>query len=70
MSNRLRVMRKRRARSLQSKIMEYADLFNLNDILIAQDKTSRDYEVFRPKLDKNFPPARNDIDKAYHSIAA
>ncbi|KAI0153297.1 hypothetical protein GGR57DRAFT_513133 [Xylariaceae sp. FL1272] len=61
MGNRLRVMRKRRARSLQSKIIDYAELFSLNVELVAQDKTSGDYEVFQPRLDKNFPPARNDI---------
>ncbi|KAI1158836.1 hypothetical protein F5B18DRAFT_664947 [Nemania serpens] len=49
MSNRLRVMRKRRARSLRSKIVEYANLFNLK------------YKIFQLKLDQNFPPARNDI---------
>ncbi|KAI0810067.1 hypothetical protein GGR55DRAFT_695862 [Xylaria sp. FL0064] len=62
MSNRLKVMRKRRARSLQRKIIEYAHLFNLNVALVAQDKTNGDYEIFQPKLDKNFPPARNDIN--------
>ncbi|KAI0398857.1 hypothetical protein F4802DRAFT_611322 [Xylaria palmicola] len=61
MSNRLRIMRKRRARSLQNKIIEYADLFNLRVALIAQDETSGEYEIFQSKLDENFPPARNDI---------
>jgi hypothetical protein len=60
MTNQLKIMRKQRARSLQSKIVEYANLFNLNVTLVAQDKTSGNYELFQPKLDKNFPPARND----------
>ncbi|KAI3341944.1 hypothetical protein F4824DRAFT_513731 [Ustulina deusta] len=62
MTNRLKVIRKQQARSLQSKIVEYANLFNLNVTLVAQDKTSRDYEIFQSKLDKNFPPARNNIE--------
>ncbi|KAI0536663.1 hypothetical protein GGR58DRAFT_514374 [Xylaria digitata] len=62
MGDRLKVMRKRRARSLQSKIIEYAHLFNLNVTLVAQDKTNGDYEIFQPKLNKSFPPARNDIN--------
>ncbi|KAI1357203.1 hypothetical protein F5Y08DRAFT_347112 [Xylaria arbuscula] len=61
MANRLRVMRKRRARSLRSKIIEYADLFNLRVALIAQDEISGEYEIFQSKLDKNFPPARSNI---------
>ncbi|KAI0977479.1 hypothetical protein F4678DRAFT_455624 [Xylaria arbuscula] len=61
MANRLRVMRKRRARSLRSKIIEYADLFNLKVALIVQDETSGEYEIIQSKLDKNFPPARNNI---------
>ncbi|RYC64935.1 hypothetical protein CHU98_g1264 [Xylaria longipes] len=37
-------------------------MFNLNVALIAQDKTTGDYEIFQPNLDENFPPARKDID--------
>ncbi|RYP14045.1 hypothetical protein DL767_010442 [Monosporascus sp. MG133] len=63
MESRLKVMRKRRGRSLHRKIVEYSDLFNLNITLIAQDKTSGDYEVFQPEPDENWPPAMRDIGR-------
>jgi hypothetical protein len=44
--SRLRVIRKRKAVSLKYKLSEYAELFNLKVIRIAQDKVNGEYEVF------------------------
>ncbi|KAI1489430.1 hypothetical protein F5X96DRAFT_670701 [Biscogniauxia mediterranea] len=51
--SRLKVMRKRRGRSLHRKILEYGELFNLDVVLIAQDRASGEYEVFEPN--ENWP---------------
>ncbi|KAI1271417.1 hypothetical protein F5Y07DRAFT_413564 [Xylaria sp. FL0933] len=37
-------------------------MFDLNIALIAQEKTTGDYEIFQPVRDENFPPARKDIE--------
>ncbi|KAI0449525.1 hypothetical protein F5B21DRAFT_46006 [Xylaria acuta] len=62
MGNPLNVQRRKRGVTLQNKTTEYANMFNLNVALIAQDKTTGDYEIFQPNPDENFPPARKDID--------
>ncbi|KAI1416940.1 hypothetical protein F5Y13DRAFT_204294 [Hypoxylon sp. FL1857] len=64
MNCRLKVMRKRRGRSLRKKLVEYADLFNVDVALIVQDKKSGEYEVFQPTYNKNWPPAMKDITPA------
>ncbi|KAH7031048.1 uncharacterized protein B0I36DRAFT_349183 [Microdochium trichocladiopsis] len=63
------VMRKRRARSLRNKLMEYAALFDLKVALIVQDAKTGDYEVFQSKRNENWPPAINSIrPKIIHDI--
>ncbi|KAK7924652.1 hypothetical protein PG985_006706 [Apiospora marii] len=55
--SRLKVMRLRRGRSLHHKVVEYGELFGLDVILIARDKTSGEYEVFEPS--KTWPAIRD-----------
>lgn len=61
LDSRLKVMRKRRGRSLHRKIVEYAGLFNLDITIVARDKINGEYEIFQPTRDINFPPAMKDI---------
>ncbi|ORY65196.1 uncharacterized protein BCR38DRAFT_408925 [Pseudomassariella vexata] len=56
----LRVMRKRRGGILHRSILKYADLFNLDVILMAQDRSSGEYEVFEPN--ENWPPHKRHQD--------
>ncbi|KAI1655477.1 hypothetical protein F4813DRAFT_160522 [Daldinia decipiens] len=62
LDSRLKVMRKRRGRSLHRKIVEYAGLFNLDITIVARDKINGEYEIFQPTRDINFPPAMRDIE--------
>ncbi|KAH8165292.1 hypothetical protein CIB48_g2946 [Xylaria polymorpha] len=48
--------------------MQYADLFNLNVALVAQDKTTGEYELFQSKSDENFPPARTEFTPSTHYV--
>ncbi|KAK9772900.1 hypothetical protein AB5N19_02790 [Seiridium cardinale] len=61
MDARLKVMRKRRGRSLQSKIVQYAGLFDVDIAVIVRGRESGEYEVFQPVRDRNWPPAMADI---------
>jgi hypothetical protein len=45
--SRLKVMRKRRVRSLRKKVLQLGELFNLDVILVAQDKSSGECEVLK-----------------------
>ncbi|KAI0423524.1 hypothetical protein F5Y09DRAFT_226239 [Xylaria sp. FL1042] len=53
---RLKVMRKRRGKSLEDKLSEYAELFNLNVTCIAQNKISGEYELFEPEPERRLVP--------------
>jgi hypothetical protein len=46
---------------LYKKIFEYEELFNVRIAIIAQEKSSGDYEIFQPVPTENWPPAMKDI---------
>lgn len=64
---RLKVMRKRRGKSLQRKMIKYAELFNVDIAIIVREKATGNYEVFQPQRAENWPPAMEEIVR--HAIS-
>ncbi|KAH6884962.1 hypothetical protein B0T10DRAFT_564382 [Thelonectria olida] len=62
LDRRLKVMRKRRKKSLRNKIWEFASLFNMDIAVILRDKTSLKNEVIKSTRDETWPPMMENAE--------